>query len=111
MKIINPNDANHTVKLIPRFYGYNDSSLFFTIYDESTKQTVSIDAIWVLDNGIVTVSFNNNDILPILFIENGTYQITILDQDTDDVVYMGKLLATSQTTQSYKLTEGLYSYE
>ena len=52
------------------------------------------------------------DELPNMSIEKQqTYQIKIIDKDSSEVIYRGKMIATSQETQDFKLTNGLYTYE
>ncbi len=109
MKIINPNDFEHTIEFIPRFYNF--SSLLFELYDESNKVTQFDGSItFSVVNGVISWFFENDQFDWIdLTTENGTYQLKVTDGE--DVVYRGKILATTQDTQSFKLTDGLYSYE
>ena len=101
MKVVDFNDSNHTLKLIPRFYTVN--SIDISLYNESTKVTTTTTNAYTITNGMMTYGFTHT------FLDNDKYQFKLLDGAT--VVYRGKLIATSQTPQDYKLTNGLYTYE
>ena len=109
MKIINPNDSTHIIKLIAR-----DSDISYTLdfelYDESTRTTEEIASNnFSIIDGVFIWEFDNVDYSLITFTEQSTYQLKITD--SGEVLYRGKVLATSQVTQDFKLTNGLYSYE
>lgn len=100
MKIVSPNDTNHTISLIPRYYPTD--AVVFTLYNESTKENTVIDNVYTIDNGVFTIYFDYN------FENKDKFQIKIED---NNIVYRGKLLVTNQETQEYKLTKDLYYYE
>ncbi len=109
MKIINPNDANHTVKLIARVKDVS-TPLDFELYDESERVTESISSdTFSVINGYLIWEFASADFSTITISSNSTYQLKVSDNSV--VIYRGKVFATTQATQEYKLTEGLYSYE
>ncbi len=109
MKIINPNDSTHTIKLITRDSDIS-TPLDFELYDEGKRITESISsANFSVIDGYLIWEFDTVDFSNITFLENSTYQLKV--SDGTDVVYRGKILATTQTTQDFKLTDGLYSYE
>ena len=61
MKIINPNDANHTVKLITRDSDIS-TPLDFELYDESERVTESISsATFSVINGYLIWEFPTSD--------------------------------------------------
>lgn len=102
MKVANPNNTAHDFTFIPRFY--TEDSLFLVLYNEATKETSTVSNTYILTDGNVTISYSFD------FSNNSKYQIKITDS-SDNVVYRGKLIATSQNTQDYKLTDSLYIYE
>lgn len=99
MKIVNPNDTNHTIKLIPRIY---TEPFSFELYNEFTKVFSLVNHTSSIVNGIVSVNFD------FTFTENEKYQIKIFN--VDEIIYRGKLMATSQNPQSYQITKDLYNY-
>ena len=103
MKVINPNDATHSVSIIPRF---NDTTtVTMLITDEATKtEVLATSFTYVLTNGIGVAAFDNT------LVEKSKYSFKLLDNGTE-IIYRGKMLATTQETQDYKLTTDLYFYE
>jgi hypothetical protein len=98
MKVVNPNDTEHTLQLIPRFYPTD--TLVFSLYNEFTKISTDVDNIYVVTDGNLFITFDFD------FEDNSKYQIKITEND--EVVYRGKLIATTQTPQDYKLTNNVY---
>ena len=108
MKIVNQTESTHTVKLIAR---YKDIStpLDFELYDESERVTESISSgAFSVIAGYLTWEFATADFSTITFSKQSTYQLKVSDNGV--VIYRGKILATTQDTQSFKLTDGLYTY-
>lgn len=101
MKIVLPADATHTLKLIPRFAPY--TVLVLSLYNEATKVTTTPANTYYVSNGVLNITFSAT------VVEDDKYQIKITSGT--DVVYRGKMLATAQTIQDFKLTDGLYFYE
>lgn len=108
MIVVNPEDANHTFDIIPRYY---PSQIVLTLYNEVTKEVDILDSTVIVlpypffnvNDGIMTVNF------PFTFTEQAKYQIKITDEN--GVVFRGKLISTSQIPQDYKQTNNLYVYE
>ena len=100
MKVLNPNDTSHTISLIPRYYP--DSTVVFTIYNESSKLETIIPNTYTIENGLFTLIFDYT------FTDKDKFDIKI---EENSIVYRGKLLITDQGTQEYKLTNDLYYYE
>jgi len=100
MNVVNPNNTSHTLNLIPRYYS---NELVLEFQNEATKVSETITNTASTANGILSVSFDYT------FIENQKMRVKITDES--GVVYRGKLLATSQELEDYKLTNGLYYYE
>jgi len=105
MKILNFVTFNQTIKFIPRFYP-ESINLDFEFYNESTRETTTESSEYDTINGYITYAFSRFDRS---YNNNDTIQFKVLEGE--DVVYRGKLFVTTQETQEYKLTQGLYSYE
>ena len=103
MKVIDPNNATHSISIIPRF---NDAvGVTMEIINEATKvvYTDALNTFSVVD-GIGLVNFD-------LDAEEKSKYSFILSDGVTEVVYRGKLIATEQETQEYKITTDLYFYE
>jgi hypothetical protein len=100
MKVVNPNDATHVIKLIPRFY---IEVATLKLYNEVTRIETDIANVISTIDGITSVTFD------FTFAENDKFQIKI--EDAGIIIYRGKLMATSQNPQKYKLSNNLYYYE
>ena len=96
MNVVNPNNTNHNLKIIPRFYPSGD--LVFELDNDQI-----IDNTYYFDGGYIYLTFE----LDIL--EGQKFQIKITENN--EVVYRGKLIATSQDTQTFKASKDLYYYE
>lgn len=105
MKIIKPISGNQSITFIPRDYT-NTTTLLVEFYNESTKDVLEDTYIKTIVNGYVSFNVDKDDFTD-QFNEGDSYQLKITD---GDIVYRGKLFVTSQTTQDYKLTDGLYTY-
>jgi len=101
MKVIDFNDSTHEIKVIPRYY--TENTVQIELINEVDRVTTTTSNSYTITDGIMTYGFTH------AFIENDKYQFTLLDGST--VIYRGKLIATAQTTQAYKLTNGMYTYE
>ena len=101
MKIVDPNNTNHLIYIVPRYY--TDLATTLNIYDEATKVNDVATNVFTTLNGVTTVNFYYN------FKDKAKYQIKLTD--VNGVVYRGKLMATSQDSQDYKMTKDLYFYE
>lgn len=108
MKVISPDDTTHIIKLIPRFYDIG-VNLTMNILDESGRinQDVNITTFTIVDR-YVNITFTDVEFDDLDFYENGKYQLKITDVDSSEILYRGKMIATTQTPQDYKLTNGLY---
>jgi len=109
MKVISPDDTTHVIKLIPRFYEVG-ATLTVNLYDEGKRvnQDVTLSTFTVVDR-FVNVTFTDAEFDDLDFYENGRYQIRITDVDSAEILYRGKMIATTQTPQDYKLTNGLFT--
>jgi hypothetical protein len=100
MKVVNPEDTDHIIDLIPRYYPSDKITL--SLFNEATKVTENIDNTYTITDGVLFLSFEYT------FTENQKFQVKI--EEENEVVYRGKLIATSQTPQDYKLTNNVYFY-
>jgi len=98
MKVVNPNDTEHTLQLIPRFYPTGE--IVLSLYNEFTTISADVDNIYITTDGNLFITFDFE------FENNSKYQIKITE--ADEVVYRGKLMATTQTPQDFKLTNNVY---
>jgi hypothetical protein len=73
-----------------------------SLFNEATKVTENIDNTYTITDGVLFLSFEYT------FTENQKFQVKI--EEENEVVYRGKLIATSQTPQDYKLTNNVYFY-
>ena len=101
MKVVNPNNASHDTVIIPRYYPAG--ALTLSLFNESTRVSTDVANTYATLNGELTITYT------FTFADNDKYEILI--KETDEVVYRGKIIATTQVSQAYKLSNGLYYYE
>jgi len=102
MKVINPNNQINTIKLIPRFKDVEAFDLL--LINETTKEetTFFIDNYSYIDGVLVfDLDFATNEG------DKYEFKLSILNE----VLYRGKIFATSQEPQDFDLTKDLYIYE
>lgn len=111
MNVVNPNNTTHQLKLIPRYYS-DSETISLVLYNESSQE----ETIIPLANP--AFSFSNNfvfleDFLQVnfnfTFLEGNRFQFKIVDNT--EIVYRGKLIATTQETQNYLTDKNEYHYE
>lgn len=127
MNIINQNNTNHEIKIIPRFYILDD--LVFELYNERTKSIFNFKfaEILLLQNSHFILMQNADYILmqnsdyyynlggyyyfnfQLNTFEGEKFQIKIIGNNK--IIYRGKLMATSQNTQNFKASNENYYYE
>ena len=100
MKIVNPNNENHDIQLIPRYYPTDEITV--ELYNEATKIKYIVENIYVVDNGYLNLNFD------FTFTEKDRFSIKITD--VNGVVYRGKIYATAGETQDYKQSISRYEY-
>lgn len=86
--------------LIPRFDSSNALTLY--LYNETSQVKSTVENTYVVTDGNLTMNYS------FTFADNSKYKIEI--KDGANVIYRGKLIATTQTPQDYKLTDGEYIY-
>lgn len=94
MQVVNPNDSQHTVALVPRRY----------------------------PSGAITVTMNGATVTNSYAVQDGKMALTFTRTFTDrekvkmeitqgaEVLYRGMVFATTQTPQDYRKTTGKYSF-
>lgn len=93
MKVLNPNNANHSLKLIPRFTP--NVNMVFELKNETTKVVEILNILYIFDNGILTINFNYS------FVNKSNFQIKLTQNN--EVLFRGKLFITDQTNlQDYE---------
>jgi len=100
MIVVNSENTVHTFDIIPRYY---PKAIVLELYNEVTQVSEIVNQLFVVNDGIMTVSFSYT------FTEQAKYQIKLTDNNV--VVFRGKLIETSQIPQDYKQTNNLYVYE
>ena len=101
MKVVIPTNSEHDIVLVPRYD--TDGEVSLTLYNEVTKVESTPAVVQVTTNGKMTITFT------FTFADKDKYQFTV--KEGNEVVYRGKIVATSQTPQDFKLTDSLYYYE
>lgn len=101
MKVVDPSNASHTLLFVPRYYP--DTAVVLELTNEVDRVEVEPSTGYCITDGKMSIVFAYT------FVEGDKFKIKITEGDS--VVYRGKLFATSQDPQQYKLTEGLYTYE
>lgn len=99
MKVVNPNNTTHVIRLIPRAY---IEPIVLELYNETTQIETIVPNSIVVTDGIISITFD------FTFSEGDKYQIKL--SNGTEILYRGKLFATTQQPQQYKITEGLYYY-
>jgi len=102
MKVLNPNNSDHEIKLIYR-RGLS-GNVVFTLTNEVSKDSeiLTIDSASTLD-GVTTIQFNKT--------VSDRDRYTIKANDDSGVVYRCKVFVTDQTVQDYSKTKGYIEYE
>ena len=95
MKVIDLS-GTYNIFIIPRTLNV-DNAHTFSLTDENLRTTTDISNTKVINNGYIdyTVAFTTA--------EGNTYSLKIVDDVTTNVVYRGKIFATAQTTQNYRI--------
>ena len=102
MKVVNPNVRIKTISLIPRFKDVENFDLL--LINETTKEetTFFIDN-YSYQNGILLFGFD------FAMSEGDKYEFKL--SILNEVLYRGKIFATTQEPQDFDLTKDLYIYE
>ena len=100
MKVVNPTDITHSITLIPRD---NDFGLLtLELFNEVTKDKTIVANTHQLVDGNLTITYD------FVFADKDKFQIKITEGS--EIIYRGKLIATEQNPQDFKLEDGLYFF-
>ena len=101
--IVNPNLTTHTIKLVPRFSTSNVLTL--TITDSTLGTSTDLTTTYTTGGDYkLALTFDYT------FTAESSYQLKLTESETNEIVYRGLVLATTQNSQTYKLTENLYRW-
>ena len=101
--ITNPNLTTHTIKLLPRFSTSNVLTL--TVTDSTLGTSTDLTTTYTTGGDYkLALTFDYT------FTAESSYQLKLTDSVTNEIVYRGLVLATTQNSQTYKLTENLYRW-
>jgi len=133
--IINPNNTTHTISVIPRFYvdtvtqeiqdfvdrvsadsgiveddgcikeSIQEDFLSVIVTDSFKNESTSLENTFEIENGMLVVTFDY------IFTDESSYNIAINYVNTSEVIYRGLILATTQDTQDYSLTQSEYNWK
>tara|TARA_R110000744_G_scaffold60944_1_gene126190 strand:+ start:258 stop:662 length:405 start_codon:yes stop_codon:yes gene_type:complete len=133
--IINPNNTTHTISVIPRFYvdtvtqeiqdfvdrvsadsgiveddgciksSIQEDFLSVIVTDSFKNESTSLENAFEIENGMLVVTFDYT------FTDESSYNIAINYVNTSEVIYRGLILATTQDTQDYSLTQSEYNWK
>lgn len=98
--VIDPSNSTHTLNEVPRYYP--STALVVSLYNEATNVTSTPSATYNITNGLLNITFT------FTFVDKDRHQIKVTEGT--EVVFLGKLITTSQDPQEYKQTDGLYTY-
>ena len=134
MIIVNPNNATHTVSVVPRFdiesvteevqafadRVSNDSGISesedctaevlkkdfigVVITDNFKSDSDSLENTFDIQDGKIIITFDYD------FRSESRYDVAITYLNTSEVIYRGIFIATTQDTQSYRLTKDKFYY-
>jgi hypothetical protein len=100
MNVVNPQDTDHQIDFIPRFYPSDE--IVINLFNEGKQTTETIENTYTITDGQMIVAFEYD------FIEGERFQIKITEGV--NVVYRGRLFATTQDPQNYNPTANAYYY-
>jgi len=101
MKVVNPNNASHTIGVIPRYYGFTGAVLTLSNLAKDEEEAVAFTSS--VAGGVVEIVFD------FAFTERDKYTLKLTEGT--EVVYRCQLFATEQETQDFDITVNYYSYE
>ncbi len=111
MKIINPTSISNILTYISRFNVVSaDTSTRCTIYNPQDRSYTDITSGCTF-SGDAGFSYINIPQSAYTFTENAKVKITVENNISNEVLFIGDLLPTTQPTSSYKLTTNKYEYK
>ena len=100
---VNPRLTTHTIKLVPRFTTSNVLTL--TVTDSTLGTSTDLNPNYITGGDYkLALTFDYT------FTNESSYQLKLTDSVTNEIVYRGLVLATTQNSQTYKLTDNLYRW-
>ena len=135
MTVVNPNNTTHTISVVPRFDvesvteevqafvdrvsadsgivesedctrdSIQEDYLSIIITDNFKSESTSVNNTFEVEDGKVILTFDYT------FTDESSYNITINYVNTSEVIYRGLILATTQDTQDYSLTQSEYNWK
>lgn len=105
MIIVNPDNTNHTISVVPRFDVTPSSGELTVVLTDSYNDSVTMLVnTFDVNAGKLLITFNY------AFRSEGRYDLVVTYSDTLEVLYRGIAVATTQDTQEYKLTNNKFYY-
>ena len=132
MTVVNPNNTTHTISVVPRFDvesvteevvienvggtiiedgngsfiegSIQEDFLSVVITDSFKDVSNSLDNTFDVLNGKLIITFDYD------FRSESRYDVAVTYINTSEVIYRGAMVATTQETQEYKLTNEKYYY-
>ena len=102
--IVNPNDSDHLVKITPRYFPTNTLNIRIKDSVLDTNTIVSVAYLTTNDNKLeLLFSYD--------FSDERSYSISITDTISDELVFRGLVLATTQITQDYSTSDVVYNWK
>jgi len=100
MKVLSPENTEHEIVFIPRFYF--EGAVVMSLYNEETSVTTTYNVTPNTADGYVYLEFEED------FINNTNFQIKITIDD--EVVFRDKLFITDQTDlENYQITKDVFT--
>lgn len=100
MKIVDFNNTNHTIRLVPRFYP--STTISVQLNNEVNGQSYATACTYVYENGFLDINFD------FVFTSKDKFSFKLIENN--NVVYRGKIFSTIEETQNYKQSTNLYEY-
>lgn len=101
MKVVNPANTTHSIKLVPRYY--SSDTLTLLLINQTTKEQTTVAQTNTTVNGLTTFTFD------FTFAERDKFTFKITD--LNGVIFRGDIFATSQATQDFNILDNYYTYE
>lgn len=100
MKIVNYNNTNHQIKIVPRYYPID--TLEIHLHNESENINNIVPCTYSILDGYVIINFDFD------FIDKDRFSFKIMENT--NVVYMGMIFSTIEETQNYKQSNYIYEF-
>ena len=100
MKIVNQNNTNHSIKIIPRFYPLDNIEIH--LFNELENETFIVDCSYTIMDGFLEVNFDFD------FLNKDRLSFEVKENNV--ILYYGKIYSTIEETQNYKQSLDLYEY-